>query len=88
MTDLDQKLKLAEKMAARGKVSRRDFIQLALAAGMTVAAADKLFVTAARAEPKKGGRLRMGLGHGATRSRIEPNGRGTSPGYAAAPAGS
>jgi len=72
MTDLDQKLKLAEKMAARGKVSRRDFIQLALAAGMTVAAADKLFVTAARAEPKKGGRLRMGLGHGATTDSLDP----------------
>jgi peptide/nickel transport system substrate-binding protein len=72
MTDLDQKLKLAEKMAARGKVSRRDFIQLALAAGMTVAAADKLFVTAARAEPKKGGALRLGLGHGATTDSLDP----------------
>src|SRR6266542_637269 len=72
MTDLDQNLKLAEKMAARCKVSRRDFIQLALAAGMTVAAADKLFVTAARAEPKKGGTLRLGLGHGATTDSLDP----------------
>jgi len=37
-----------------------------------VAAADKLFVTAARAEPKKGGRLRMGLGHGATTDSQAP----------------
>ena len=72
MTDFDHKLKRAEKMVAKGKVSRRDFMQLALAAGMTVAAADKLFVTAARAEPKKGGTLRLGLGHGATTDSLDP----------------
>src|SRR5688500_8530594 len=72
MTDLDQKLKLAEKMVARGKVSRRDFMQLALATGMTATAANTLFATAARAEPKKGGTLRLGLGHGATTDSLDP----------------
>jgi hypothetical protein len=39
-------------LVAKGKVSRRDFIQFALASGVTLAAAQALFTSAARAEPK------------------------------------
>jgi peptide/nickel transport system substrate-binding protein len=72
MSDLHDKLELAKKLAARGRVSRRDFIRLAMAAGITAAAADKLFVTAARAEPKKGGTFRLAVGHGATTDSLDP----------------
>ena len=55
MTETEQKLKQAAKLAGRGKMSRREFTQLALASGLTLAAANTMFSTAARAEPKKGG---------------------------------
>jgi len=67
-----EKLKLAEKLAGRGKVSRRQFVQLALAAGLSVASAEAMFVKAARAEPKKGGTFRIGIGHGATTDSLDP----------------
>src|SRR5882724_3334712 len=59
MTELESKLGSAAKLAGQGKVSRRDFIQLALAAGLTVTAANAMFVRAVRAEPKKGGTLKI-----------------------------
>jgi peptide/nickel transport system substrate-binding protein len=61
-----------KRLVSKGKMSRRDFMQAALAAGFTVAAADKLFVTAARAEPKKGGLFRVALGSGATTDSLDP----------------
>ncbi len=49
------------------KVSRRHFMQQAIAAGATVAAAEAMWTRSARAaEPKRGGRLRQGLHGGAT----------------------
>ena len=68
MTDLDK----MKSLAAKGKVSRREFIQYALAAGMTVAAADTLFVKAVQAAPKKGGFARIALAHGATTDSMDP----------------
>ena len=50
---------------ARG-LSRREFIQRAIAAGITVSAAEGMFAAMARAEPKKGGRFRL-----AARQRID-----------------
>ncbi|MER8842679.1 ABC transporter substrate-binding protein [Mesorhizobium sp. M0913] len=58
----------------RGKISRRDFINLGLAAGLTVTAADKLFVSTARAEPLQGGFAKLGMAHGATTDSIDPAG--------------
>ncbi len=72
MSESMEKLKLAEKLVGRGKVSRRQFVQLALAAGFTATAAQTMFVKAARAEPKKGGSFRMGVGHGATTDSLDP----------------
>ncbi len=49
------------------KVSRRNFMQQAIAAGVSVAAAEAMWTRSARAaEPKRGGRLRQGLHGGAT----------------------
>src|SRR5215207_4794519 len=72
MRDFENKIKLAGKLVAQGRVSRRDFMQLALAGGLTVAAANTMFVRAARAEPKKGGTFKMGSGHGATTDTLDP----------------
>ena len=72
MSESMEKLKLAEKLVGRGKVSRRQFVQLALAAGFTATTAQTMFVKAARAEPKKGGTFRMGVGHGATTNSLDP----------------
>ena len=72
MKELEFKLDMAAKLARKGRVSRRDFVQLAMAAGFTAAAADTMFTTAARAEPKKGGHFRMGMGHGATTDSLDP----------------
>ncbi|HEX6120720.1 MAG TPA: ABC transporter substrate-binding protein, partial [Dongiaceae bacterium] len=74
MSESIEKLKLAEKLVGRGKVSRRQFVQLALAAGFTAAAAETLFVKAARAEPKRGGSPKFGLAHGATTDTLDPAG--------------
>jgi peptide/nickel transport system substrate-binding protein len=72
MSELKRKLALAERLAGRGKVSRRDFIQLAIATGLTVTAADALFIKAVRAEPRRGGLARFGLAHAATTDSLDP----------------
>ena len=72
MTEMEQKLKQAAKLAGRGKISRREFTQLALASGLTLAAANTMFATAARAEPKKGGTFKLGLAHGSTTDSMDP----------------
>jgi peptide/nickel transport system substrate-binding protein len=74
MSESMEKLKLAEKLVGRGKVSRRQFVQLALAAGLTAATAQSMFVKAARAEPKKGGAAKFGMAHGATTDSLDPAG--------------
>lgn len=61
-----------KKLAAKGKMSRRDFVQLAIAAGVTAVAAETMFVKAVLAEPKKGGRFRMAVGSGATTDTLDP----------------
>ena len=65
-------LQAAKGMVTHGKMNRRDFIQMALAAGLTIGSAELMFSSAARAAPKKGGRFRMGLGHGATTDSLDP----------------
>ena len=72
MSEQSNKLKLAEKLAGRGKVSRRQFVQLAMAAGFTAATGELMFSKAARAEPKKGGTFRLGVGHGSTTDSLDP----------------
>jgi peptide/nickel transport system substrate-binding protein len=73
MNDFDQKLKLAEKLAARSQVSRRDFIQLAALAGLTIPAANMLFTQSAYAdEPKKGGNFILGMEGGSASDSLDP----------------
>ncbi len=68
MTDLSKLKTLASE---RG-VTRREFMQRALAAGATVAAATSVFESALAAEPKKGGHFRQALTGGATTDVLDP----------------
>ena len=61
-----------KKLAAKGKMSRRDFVQMAVAAGATVGMAETMFTTAQASDPKRGGHLRMGLRHGHTNDTLNP----------------
>ena len=72
MSELENKLRSATELAGRGRISRREFVQLAVAAGVTVAAANTMFASAVRAEPKKGGTLKVGISHGATTDTLDP----------------
>ena len=72
MTEFEMKLKAASKAVGLGKLSRRDFMQFALATGATLAAANAMFATAARAEPKKGGIFKAAVGHGQTTDSLDP----------------
>src|SRR4029453_16814049 len=72
MTEFELKLQSAAKLAAKGRVSRRDFVQLALAAGLTATAANAMFVQAVRAAPKKGGTLKIGIGDAAATDTLDP----------------
>jgi len=67
-------LEKMKTLAGVGKVNRREFIQFALATGVTVAAAETMFVDAVRAAPKHGGSARFGLAHGATTDTLDPAG--------------
>ena len=72
MTEFEHKMQQAKKAVGLGKLSRRDFMQFALAAGMTLPAANLLFAQAARAEPKKGGTFKVAVGHGQTVDSLDP----------------
>jgi peptide/nickel transport system substrate-binding protein len=69
---VEQKIADMKREVARGRLSRRDLIQAAMAAGLSVGAADTLFATAARSAPKKGGTFKIGISHGATTDSLDP----------------
>ncbi len=58
-------------IAASGKISRRDFIAYAAAAGITASMADAIFSSAAHAA-KKGGHFKIGIGAGSTTDSLDP----------------
>jgi peptide/nickel transport system substrate-binding protein len=72
MNDFESKLKSAEQMARKGNLSRRDFMQLAMAAGIAIPAATTMFSRAQAAEPKKGGTLRLGMEGGSASDSLDP----------------
>jgi peptide/nickel transport system substrate-binding protein len=72
MTEFEYKLELAKRAVTKGKLSRRDFTKFALAGGISLGAANTLFIGAARAEAKPGGHFRAGLGHGNTTDTFDP----------------
>src|SRR5262245_37942477 len=74
MHDIQDKLNRAKTLVGQGKLSRRDFIELAVIAGISATAAEAMFTSAARAQPKRGGSARFGLAHGATTETLDPVG--------------
>jgi peptide/nickel transport system substrate-binding protein len=72
MTEFEMKMKQAQKAVGLGKLSRRDFMSFAMSVGITAAAANTMFATAARAEPKKGGAFKCAVGHGQTTDSLDP----------------
>lgn len=72
MNEFEHKLKAAEKLARSGNMSRRDFIQLAMATGIAIPAASTLFSQAKAADPKKGGTLRLGMEGGSASDSLDP----------------
>ena len=72
----DTNKELIKHMAAdakRGRLSRREFMSYAIAAGLTVSAASTMWSTdVAAATPKKGGKFRLGAHDGNTSDTHDP----------------
>ena len=58
--------------ARQGRVSRREFISLAAAAGLTAGSATSLWSSTAMANPKRGGTFRLGMHDGNTADQMDP----------------
>ena len=67
----DDEIKYLQRLVVEGRMSRRKFLSAAMAAGVG-SLAPALYSSAARAAPKKGGRLRQGLTGGATSDVMDP----------------
>jgi peptide/nickel transport system substrate-binding protein len=67
-------LKKLEHMLTEGKISRRDFMKRVSAIGAAAAISPALLASSGRAAtPKKGGRLRIGMGGGSTTDSLDPS---------------
>lgn len=71
---MKDKIQIANLTAAArtGRLSRRDFIRSAIAAGVAIPAASGLWTTAAQAAPQRGGTLRLGQHDGNTTDNHDP----------------
>ena len=65
-------LKELESLLSRGQISRREFLARMSALGLTAALSPVLSTTPARAVPKKGGKLKLGLSGGSTTDDLDP----------------
>jgi peptide/nickel transport system substrate-binding protein len=63
---------LIRQLQALSKLTRRELIQYAVAAGFSVAATEQLLSSPAFAEPVRGGSMRLGLSFGATTDSLDP----------------
>ncbi len=62
-----------ERLLRAGHIGRREFLSGATALGVSAAMASSIAGSAAlAATPKKGGRLRLGIGHGSTTDSLDP----------------
>jgi peptide/nickel transport system substrate-binding protein len=74
MTDAKQaKTRWLVAQAESGRISRREFLGRASALGIAAAAGSQMFGQAIAATPKKGGHMRIAMGHGATTDTLEPS---------------
>ena len=65
-------IKRMEAEVRRGRISRRDFMSHALAAGVSLSVASGIWSTSAMAAPKKGGLFRLGSHDGNTSDTHDP----------------
>ena len=66
-------LKVLERLLTEGKITRREFLARVSALGLMAAVSPALLTKSANAStPKKGGRLRLGLGGGSTTDSLDP----------------
>jgi peptide/nickel transport system substrate-binding protein len=76
MTEQDRSapgsLEWLTREVGRGRMSRRDFIQLAMLTGLSATVADSMFSAAKAATPTKGGTLRLGISWGSTSDTLDP----------------
>jgi len=70
-TDLDRLAAMRREVGC-GRMSRRDFIQLAMAAGVAATTADAMFSQAKADTPAKGGDLHLGISWGSTSNTLDP----------------
>ena len=70
--DNTKELKGLETLALSSSMSRRDFMQRAAAAGVTLTSASALWSTVASASPRRGGHLRVGTDGGVTADSLHP----------------
>ena len=69
---MSEKKKL-EQLLSQGKITRREFLARASALGLTAALSPTLLSrTTHAATPKKGGHLRIGIGHGSSSDSLDP----------------
>ena len=69
----DSRTSLLAEWAASGRMPRREFLRRAAALGIGATAAMSFMGPDARADtPKKGGSMRIGMGHGSTNDSIDP----------------
>ena len=72
MKDGPARFETALKQAARGRVTRREIMQLALASGLSLSVAETMLARAQAAEPKRGGTFRLGVATGGTTDTLDP----------------
>ena len=65
-------IKSLKKRFAKGQIDRRQFMQGALALGLTVAGASAMVSEVMAATPKKGGTFRVGVGGASTTDSLDP----------------
>jgi len=68
----DRHAKWLISQARKGTMSRREFLGRTSALGIALTAGTALFGDAMAATPKKGGTMRIGMGHGATTDTLNP----------------
>ena len=69
----EHKLEILKQNARSGKISRRSFMEGALALGATIPSAASFWATDVQAAtPKSGGQFRVGLDNGSTTDTLDP----------------
>ncbi|MGI9419123.1 MAG: ABC transporter substrate-binding protein [Geminicoccaceae bacterium] len=61
-----------KQLAMSGRLTRRDFVAYASALGIGAAASSSMFASTAKAQPARGGDVRIGHAHGSTTDSLDP----------------